>query len=111
MKSSAQVVRRRCVIHYSTFSAPSAQKSTNTQIVAAIVSMLNDYQISRGQPTLGFLNYWLYDGALQGINDQRGINDITSGSNPGCGTEGFPATPGWDPVGPASFVSGFSTVS
>ncbi|KAF8265095.1 peptidase S8/S53 domain-containing protein [Lactarius quietus] len=27
-----------------------------------------------------------------------GFNDITSGSNPGCGTEGFSAVPGWDPV-------------
>ena len=25
-------------------------------------------------------------------------NDITTGSNPGCGTNGFPATTGWDPV-------------
>ncbi|KAH9025386.1 hypothetical protein EDB85DRAFT_1982937, partial [Lactarius pseudohatsudake] len=27
-----------------------------------------------------------------------GLNDITSGSNPGCGTDGFSAIPGWDPV-------------
>ena len=27
-----------------------------------------------------------------------GFNDITSGSNPGCGTNGFFATEGWDPV-------------
>jgi tripeptidyl-peptidase-1 len=27
-----------------------------------------------------------------------GFNDITSGSNPGCNTNGFPATKGWDPV-------------
>jgi tripeptidyl-peptidase-1 len=26
------------------------------------------------------------------------FNDITVGSNPGCGTDGFPASPGWDPV-------------
>ena len=26
------------------------------------------------------------------------FNDITNGTNPGCGTEGFNATPGWDPV-------------
>ena len=29
---------------------------------------------------------------------QAAFNDITSGSNPGCGTEGFYAQPGWDPV-------------
>ena len=26
------------------------------------------------------------------------FNDITTGSNPGCNTEGFYAEPGWDPV-------------
>lgn len=26
------------------------------------------------------------------------MNDITKGSNPGCGTEGFNASKGWDPV-------------
>lgn len=28
----------------------------------------------------------------------RAFNDITTGSNPGCNTEGFYAQPGWDPV-------------
>ncbi|KAF8259695.1 hypothetical protein EI94DRAFT_1614660, partial [Lactarius quietus] len=27
-----------------------------------------------------------------------GFDDITSGSNPGCGTGGSPAMVGWDPV-------------
>ena len=26
------------------------------------------------------------------------LNDITNGTNPGCGTVGFSAVPGWDPV-------------
>jgi tripeptidyl-peptidase-1 len=26
------------------------------------------------------------------------MNDVTDGSNPGCGTRGFPAKIGWDPV-------------
>lgn len=26
------------------------------------------------------------------------FNDITNGTNPGCGTVGFYAEPGWDPV-------------
>ena len=26
------------------------------------------------------------------------FNDITTGNNPGCGTPGFNATQGWDPV-------------
>jgi len=26
------------------------------------------------------------------------FNDITVGGNPGCGSDGFKAAPGWDPV-------------
>ncbi|KAH9025521.1 subtilisin-like protein [Lactarius pseudohatsudake] len=61
-------------------------------IVAGIISLLNDYRISRGRRPLGFLNPWLYGTAY------AGLNDITSGSNPGCNTDGFPAVVGWDPV-------------
>ncbi|KAH9047961.1 hypothetical protein EDB83DRAFT_2201434, partial [Lactarius deliciosus] len=64
----------------------------NAQIVAGIISLLNDYLITNGRPPLGFLNIRLYDDGF------AGLNDITSGSNPGCGTNGFSAVPGWDPV-------------
>ncbi|KAF8262580.1 peptidase S8/S53 domain-containing protein [Lactarius quietus] len=63
-----------------------------TPIFAAIISLLNDYRISNGRPPLGFLNVWLYGDGL------AGLNDITRGSNPGCGTQGFSAIVGWDPV-------------
>ncbi|KAH9014324.1 subtilisin-like protein [Lactarius hengduanensis] len=70
----------------------STQLMANGQIVAGIVSLLNDYLISTGRHRLGFLNLLLYgDGRI-------GIKDVTSGSNPGCGTDGFTAIPGWDPV-------------
>ncbi|KAH9012183.1 subtilisin-like protein [Lactarius pseudohatsudake] len=46
---------------------------------AGIVSLLNDYRLSKGKPPLGFLNYWLYDYRIASL----GLNDITSGSNPG----------------------------
>ena len=26
------------------------------------------------------------------------FNDITNGTNPACGTDGFPAAEGWDPI-------------
>ncbi|KAH9059862.1 subtilisin-like protein [Lactarius vividus] len=68
--------------------------SFSVPIAAGIVSLLNDYRLSKGKTPLGFLNYWLYD---YGIAD-LGLNDITSGSNPGCDTDGFSAGPGWDPV-------------
>jgi tripeptidyl-peptidase-1 len=68
--------------------------SGSAPIVAGIISLLNDYLISEGRPPLGFLNLWLYGGALSGF----GFNDITSGWNLGCKNFGFPAIPGWDPV-------------
>ena len=30
--------------------------------------------------------------------DPHVLNDITNGPNPNCGSSGFPAVPGWDPV-------------
>ncbi|KAH8986403.1 subtilisin-like protein [Lactarius hatsudake] len=66
--------------------------SCSTPIVAGIISLLNDYRFSQGKPPLGFLNPWLYGGGLSGLND------IVSGSNPGCDTDGFSAVVGWDPV-------------
>ncbi|KAF8263866.1 subtilisin-like protein [Lactarius quietus] len=66
--------------------------SGSAPAVAGIISLLNDYLISKGKPPLGFLNPRLYSELLPGFND------ITSGSNPGCGTDGFSAVVGWDPV-------------
>ncbi len=64
----------------------------HTQVVAGIISLLNDFQLSQGRDPLGFLNPRLYGDC------RAGFKDITSGSNPGCGTEGFSAVEGWDPV-------------
>ncbi|KAH9165153.1 subtilisin-like protein [Lactarius sanguifluus] len=66
--------------------------SCSVPIVAGIISLLNDYLITGGRPPLGFLNIRLYQDGF------AGLNDIISGSNPGCGTDGFSAVPGWDPV-------------
>ncbi|KAH9015224.1 subtilisin-like protein [Lactarius pseudohatsudake] len=66
--------------------------SGSTLIVASTISLLNDYLITNDRPPLGFLNIRLYDDGF------AGLNDVTSGSNPDCGTDGFCAFPGWDPV-------------
>ncbi|KAH8984530.1 subtilisin-like protein [Lactarius akahatsu] len=66
--------------------------SASTPTVASVISLLNDYLISQGKATLGFLNPWLYGTGMSGLTD------ITSGSNPGCNTNGFSAIEGWDPV-------------
>ncbi|KAH9008884.1 subtilisin-like protein, partial [Lactarius hengduanensis] len=65
--------------------------SFSAPIVAGIISLLNDYLITNGRPPLGFPNIRLYHDGF------AGLNDITSGSNPGCDTDGFSAVPGWDP--------------
>jgi tripeptidyl-peptidase-1 len=73
----------------------SAPLIANVQIVAGIISLLNDCLLSQGKAPLGFFNPWLYGRGLEGLND------VTIGSNPGCGTHGFPAVVGWDPVSTA----------
>ncbi|KZT41769.1 family S53 protease [Sistotremastrum suecicum HHB10207 ss-3] len=60
---------------------------------AAIISLVNDRLIAAGKPVLGFLNPFLYSSA-----GTAALTDITTGDNPGCGTNGFPAKAGWDPV-------------
>jgi len=57
-----------------------------------VVSLLNDARIAAGLPSLGFLNPLLYGEGF------KGLNDIVGGNNPGCGTDGFEAIKGWDPV-------------
>ncbi|KAI0261766.1 subtilisin-like protein [Gloeopeniophorella convolvens] len=66
--------------------------SCASPIFASVISLLNDRLIAAGKPVLGFLNPFLYS------TGASALNDITSGSNPGCNTNGFPATAGWDPV-------------
>jgi len=58
---------------------------------ASIIALLNDQLVAAGKSKLGFLNPWLYQ-------NPSAFNDITSGSNPGCDTNGFSAEAGWDPV-------------
>ncbi|KAJ7684370.1 subtilisin-like protein [Mycena polygramma] len=65
--------------------------SCSSPIFASVIGLLNDELLSSGKPVLGYLNPWLYA-------NPGAFNDITSGSNPGCGTTGFPAKAGWDPV-------------
>lgn len=66
--------------------------SASAPTFASVIALLNDYSMSLGGPSLGYLNPWLY---RQGF---RGLNDVVSGSSGGCNTTGFSATQGWDPV-------------
>ncbi|EJD45533.1 family S53 protease [Auricularia subglabra TFB-10046 SS5] len=65
--------------------------SCSSPSFASIIALINDRLASQGISSLGFLNPLLY------ANTQA-FTDITAGSNPGCGTNGFPALAGWDPV-------------
>lgn len=65
--------------------------SASSPTFAGIIALLNDYKLAQDGSTLGFLNPLLYA-------NPSAFNDITSGSNPGCGTNGFTAVAGWDPV-------------
>ncbi|KAI0738978.1 peptidase S8/S53 domain-containing protein [Daedaleopsis nitida] len=70
----------------------SSGTSASAPTFASIVALLNDELLNEGKSPLGFLNPLLY------AKGAAAFNDITTGSNPGCGTDGFPAQPGWDPV-------------
>ncbi|KAJ7111425.1 family S53 protease-like protein [Mycena epipterygia] len=67
--------------------------SCSSPTFAAIVALLNDQLVAAARPPLGFLNPLLYSAA-----GRAALNDIKTGDNPGCNTNGFPATLGWDPV-------------
>ncbi|THH10648.1 hypothetical protein EW146_g8306 [Bondarzewia mesenterica] len=69
-----------------------AGTSCSSPIFASVISLLNDELIAAGKAPLGFLNPFLYS------TGASALNVITTGSNPGCGTDGFPASAGWDPV-------------
>jgi len=68
-----------------------AGTSCSSPIFASTIALLNAELIAAGKPVLGFLNPFIY--ANPGV-----FTDITTGSNPGCNTNGFPATTGWDPI-------------
>lgn len=73
---------------------------------AAIIADLNSIRLSKGMPSLGFLNPWIYS------KGHYGLTDIVNGGSNGCtGKDEYSglatpivpyaswnATPGWDPV-------------
>ncbi|KAM5539764.1 hypothetical protein V8D89_006577 [Ganoderma adspersum] len=67
--------------------------SASAPTFASILSAVNDARLAIGKKPVGWVNPALYTPAFA-----LGFNDIVNGSNPGCGTNGFAAKPGWDPV-------------
>ncbi|KAF2733218.1 subtilisin-like protein [Polyplosphaeria fusca] len=66
--------------------------SASTPAFAAMITLINEERLAAGKGTVGFLNPVLYQYA------DKYVKDVTSGRNPGCGTDGFEAVEGWDPV-------------
>lgn len=69
------------------FSGTSAASPT----FGAMITLINGERIKSGKGSVGFLNPVLY-------SHPEVFDDITEGVNPGCGTNGFPAVEGWDPI-------------
>ncbi|KAF4990835.1 hypothetical protein FGRMN_8216 [Fusarium graminum] len=65
--------------------------SAAAPIFGAMINRINDERLLAGKKPIGFLNQILYQ-------HPEVFTDITDGSNPGCGTAGFKAAKGWDPV-------------
>ncbi|KAL5374438.1 hypothetical protein DPSP01_011967 [Paraphaeosphaeria sporulosa] len=65
--------------------------SAAAPIFASVVNIINEERIKVGKGPVGFINPVLYA-------NPEVLNDIKNGSNPGCGTNGFDASKGWDPL-------------
>jgi len=79
------------MVLYLDIPTPVSGTSCAAPTVGGILSLVNDKRLAAGQPVLGFVNPLLYKNAAA-------LNDIVGGCNPGCGSKGFCAVTGWDPV-------------
>ncbi|KAI0694701.1 subtilisin-like protein [Earliella scabrosa] len=67
--------------------------SCSSPVVGAMITLINDARLAAGKGPVGFINPAIYSEKFAGA-----FHDITTGGNRGCGTPGFTATEGWDPV-------------
>lgn len=58
---------------------------------SAVITLVNQERARAGKTTVGFINPALY-------KNPAALTDVTRGSNPNCGSWGFSAVRGWDPV-------------
>ncbi|KAL2177315.1 peptidase S8/S53 domain-containing protein [Thermothelomyces heterothallicus CBS 202.75] len=65
--------------------------SAAAPVWASILTLINEERRAVGKGPVGFVHQVLYQ-------HPEVFTDITAGSNPGCGTDGFPVKEGWDPV-------------
>lgn len=75
--------------------------SASAPTFASIITLVNQARLNAGLTPVGFINPVLYE-------NPSVLNDIVTGTNPGCGTAGFTAVEGWDPLtglGTPNFVA------
>ncbi|KAI8628143.1 subtilisin-like protein [Xylariaceae sp. FL1651] len=65
--------------------------SLSAPVWGAVLTLINEERLKAKKPTLGFIHPILYA-------HPEVFTDVTSGTNAGCDTVGFKASPGWDPV-------------
>ncbi|KAI0896255.1 Pro-kumamolisin, activation domain-containing protein [Annulohypoxylon nitens] len=65
--------------------------SASAPIFASVLTLINEARLAANKSTIGFVNPVLYA-------HPEVLNDVTQGNNSGCGTAGFIASEGWDPV-------------
>ena len=65
--------------------------SASSPTFASVIALINEQRKENGKKSIGFLNPMLYA-------NPEVLTDITEGNNPNCGTEGFTAVTGWDPL-------------
>ncbi|KAG9246746.1 peptidase S8/S53 domain-containing protein [Calycina marina] len=65
--------------------------SASAPTFGSIITLINQQRIAAGKGVVGFINPTLYA-------NTAAFTDIISGGNQGCGTAGFTAVAGWDPV-------------
>ncbi|KAK0634553.1 peptidase S8/S53 domain-containing protein [Bombardia bombarda] len=70
---------------------PSGGTSASCPIFASLLTRIIEERLKIGKGRIGFVNPVLYQ-------HPEVLNDITQGANTGCGTKGFNASEGWDPV-------------
>lgn len=58
-------------------------------LVGVMLARIVDERKKLRKEPIGVLHYVLY-------SNLQVFKDVVSGGNPGCGTQGFPAAPGWD---------------
>ncbi|KAK3689148.1 Pro-kumamolisin, activation domain-containing protein [Podospora appendiculata] len=68
-----------------------AGTSVAVPIWSSVVTLINEERLKAGKSPVGFMHQVLY-------KHPEVFNDITIGSNPGCGGPGFEVKEGWDPV-------------